>query len=121
MKLTRHTYACNSLTDFAFQALAMNGNGNYGNLLKLVGRIDRQITENSCEQYLLADFNQNEGVYLHPQILPGIKANHVPLKDCITLYNPRFSKFPPALCRTSKWRFHNSVRYGGRCKVEVGN
>ena len=43
------------------------------------------------------------------------------MKDCITLYNPRFSNFPPALCRTSKWRFHNSVRYGGRCKVEVGN
>ena len=33
VKLTGHTYACNSLTDFAFQALVMNKNENYGNLL----------------------------------------------------------------------------------------
>ena len=36
VKLTGHTYACHSLTDFAFQAPAMNGNGNCGNLLRLV-------------------------------------------------------------------------------------
>ena len=70
---------------------------------------------------ILAIRNQNDGVYLHPQILPDIKAKHVPLKDFITFHYPRFLNFPPALCRTSKWRFHNSVRYGGRCKVEVGN
>ena len=190
MKLTGHTYACNSLTDFAFQALVMNKNENYGNLLAhclkkklsnhLIQRHSQAKKQNSVIKQILktreidssyvlmlatvwqilhfkhlqwteteimgicwnlfeekidkslnsgelifwrilAIRNQNEGVYLHPQILPGIKANHVPLKDCITLYNPRFSNFPPALCRTSKWRFHNSVRYGGRCKVEVGN
>jgi hypothetical protein len=34
VKLTGHTYACNNLTNFAFAALAITGNGNYANLLK---------------------------------------------------------------------------------------
>ena len=35
VKLTDHTSACNSLTNFEYEPHAMTGNGNYVNLLKL--------------------------------------------------------------------------------------
>ena len=34
VKLTRYTYACNSLTNFKYEAHGMTGNGNQVNLLK---------------------------------------------------------------------------------------
>ena len=36
MKLADNTYACNSLTNFEYEVLAMTRNGNYLNLLKLL-------------------------------------------------------------------------------------
>ena len=35
VKLTGYTYACNSLTNFEYEAHPMIGNGNHMNLLKL--------------------------------------------------------------------------------------
>jgi len=35
VKLTGHTYACNSLTNFQYEVHAMTGNRNQVNLLKL--------------------------------------------------------------------------------------
>ena len=35
MKLADHTYNCNSLTNFEYEAHAMTGNGSYMNFLKL--------------------------------------------------------------------------------------
>ena len=39
VKLTDHTCACNSLTNFEYEAYAIIGNGNFVNLLNIVGKI----------------------------------------------------------------------------------
>ena len=42
-KLTGHSYACNSLKNFEYEAYAMTGNGNQVNLLNFRGKF-REIT-----------------------------------------------------------------------------
>ena len=60
MKLTGCTYACNSLTDFEYEELAITGNGNN------VNQLNKQLTEETTvyRQYDY-DITTKEKLHLH--------------------------------------------------------
>ena len=51
MKLTDHTVACNSLTNFEYNGKEGSANGNYGNMLKFVFEKVVRLTDHFTTAY----------------------------------------------------------------------